>query len=120
MMDDGPQLRGGDGFAALGLLVGPYDGTDKAWRTPTLGHIAELVAQFSRDPSLPGVLAVTNTIRLPERAFTPGRTPGIRQLFSYLGHYTSTYCLHAKHVDCRLTCTHDLSELCNCWCHELD
>lgn len=119
-MGDVPQLRAGDCFAALGLLIGPYDGEDRTWRTPALGRIAQLVSEFSGDPDLPAVLAVTNTIELPSKAFVWSKTPSIGQLFSHLGHYTSTYCLHGKHVDCRLTCTHDLSELCNCWCHEVD
>jgi hypothetical protein len=119
-MSDVPRLRGGDEFAALGLLIGPYDETDRTWRTPVLGRIAELAIEFSGDPRLPTVLAVTNTMVLPTRAFMSGRTPSIHQLFSHLGHYTSSYCLHARHVDCRLTCKHDLGELCNCWCHEID
>lgn len=118
-MGDVPQLRAGDGFVALGLLIGPYDGVDTVWRTSALGRVAALIAEFSREPDLPTVLAVTNTIKLPASAFVPGRTPGIHELFSHLGHYTSSYCTHAKHEDCRLTCKHDLTELCNCWCHEL-
>jgi hypothetical protein len=116
-MGDVPQVHAGDGFAAAGLLIGPYDDTDKAWRRPVLDRVAELILELSREPDMPTVLAVTNTIRLPPAAFVDGRTPSMHQLFSHLGHYTSTYCLHAKHEDCRLTCKSDVSELCNCWCH---
>lgn len=32
-------------------------------------------------------------------------------------HYTSTYCIHELHDDCRLTCKHCKTP-CRCGCHE--
>lgn len=118
-MADEPELRHGDGYAVFALLIGPYDDSDKAWRRPVFDRISELIVELSRDPSMPTVMAATKTIKLPVSAFDEGQTPNMHQLFSHLGHYTSTHCLHGEHEDCRLTCKHDVSELCNCWCHEI-
>lgn len=33
-------------------------------------------------------------------------------------HYTSTYCIHARHSDCRIQCKHCEAQ-CRCGCHQL-
>lgn len=46
-------------------------------------------------------------------------SPREAMLLTRLGHYTSTYCLHGKHVQCRLTCKHCQAP-CRCSCHIAD
>lgn len=42
---------------------------------------------------------------------------GVAKLFSRLGHYVSTYCMHNKHSSCRLTCK-VCGKPCRCKCHK--
>lgn len=41
----------------------------------------------------------------------------IARVLARLAHYTSTYCIHGLHGECRVTCKH-CPRRCRCRCHE--
>jgi hypothetical protein len=109
-----------NGFAVIVALIGPFPPDVTTWHHPWLSETVADVMELAEQVACPTGTEATffgDVIHLPDTVPDNAPYPTPKQILSLLGHYTSTYCLHDGHAECRLHCKQDRTELCNCWCH---
>lgn len=63
-----------------------------------------------------GVSGMIRTIHRADDIGLGDTHPSVEEILTHIGHYTSTYCVHGLHGQCRSTCKH-CDEPCKCHCH---